>query len=187
MRENVAEAKRKLRSKILSERSSDLADQTAERFGTLILELCQRLGAKSVGVYLSFGSEPATDVFIMKAKSLGIELAAPRTGLESTMEFAVLEGPTTSSALGFLQPIGKVVEPWQLDLIIAPALAIDQFGTRLGRGGGFFDRYLENYQGPVAAVVYRSELVSDLPVEPHDRPVNFVVTENGIQNFTANR
>lgn len=187
MGENVSDAKAKLRSKILSERSSEVADQTAEQFGNNLLDLCRQLSARTVGVYLSFGTEPATDVFIMKAKASGIELAAPRTGPESTMEFAILEGPTKQSALGFLQPIGEVVEPEQLDLIIAPALSIDQHGSRLGRGGGFFDRYLENYSGPVVAVVYSQELVAKLPVEAHDKPVDYVVTELAIQNLQATR
>lgn len=151
------------------------------------MELCEQVGARNVGIYLSFGSEPETDVFILKAKTAGMVLSAPRTGPESSMEFALLEGPTTSSALGFLQPVGEVVEPNEIDLIIAPALSVDEAGTRLGRGGGFFDRYLGSFQGPVAAVVYSREYVSELPVEPHDRPVNFAVTESGIQSLPIKR
>jgi len=94
------------------------------------------------------------------------------------MEFGLLEGPTSESALGFLQPVGDVVEPQEIDLIIAPALSVDQAGVRLGRGGGFFDRYLEDFNGPVAAVVFEHEFVSELPAEPHDASVGFVVTES---------
>lgn len=187
MSENVADAKASLRTKILSGRSLELADRTAEQFGNHLLMLCNEVGAKSVGVYLSFGSEPPTDIFIMKARTAGIQLAAPRTGPESKMEFGLLEGPTEASSLGFLQPIGEIIEPEDLDLIIAPALAVDQSGTRLGRGGGFFDRYLENYSGPVVAVVYHSELMAELPVEAHDRPVSYVVTEVGIQKLSTKR
>jgi 5-formyltetrahydrofolate cyclo-ligase len=187
MTSNVADAKAQLRNKALSARSSELAERTTEQFGKKLLELCQQLGAKNVGVYLSFGSEPATDVFIMKAKAAGIHLSAPRTGPESSMEFALLEGPTEASALGFLQPVGEVVEPDQLDLIIAPALSVDKLGTRLGRGGGFFDRYLENYPGPVAAVVFEHELAESLPVETHDKPVSFAVTESRISELGLGR
>ena len=103
------------------------------------------------------------------------------------MEFAHLEGPTESSEHGFLQPVGKDVEPNQLDLIIAPALSVDSFGNRLGRGGGFFDRYLENFAGRVAAVVYEHELVPELPSEAHDRPVEFAVTPLKVQSLTPKR
>lgn len=187
MTENVADLKARLRTSTLSGRSAALAFETAERFGKLLLELCGQVGARTIGIYLSFGSEPATDVFVLKAKTAGLVLAAPRTGPEYSMEFGLLEGPTASSALGFLQPVGEVVEPQEIDLIIAPALAVDEIGTRLGRGGGFFDRYLEEFQGPVAAVVYEKEFVPELPVEAHDRPVSFVVTEVGIQALPLKR
>jgi 5-formyltetrahydrofolate cyclo-ligase len=187
MTENVADLKARLRTNALSNRSSSFASETAERFGKLLMELCGLVGARTIGVYLSFGSEPATDLFILKAKTAGLLLAAPRTGPEASMEFGLLEGPTASSALGFLQPVGDVVEHNEIDLIIAPALSVDQFGTRLGRGGGFFDRYLEEFQGPVAAVVYGNEFVTELPIEPHDRPVSFAVTEDRIKQLPLER
>jgi 5-formyltetrahydrofolate cyclo-ligase len=184
MTEIVSEAKAKLRTQVLSNRSSLLQSDTANQFGTSLLKLCSQLGAKSVGIYLSFGSEPATDAFVVAAKAAGITLSAPRTGPDSSMEFAALEGPSKSSELGFLQPVGEIVEPDELDLIIAPALSVDMFGNRLGRGGGFFDRYLEQFDGPVAAVVYDSELVPELPSEPHDKPVQYAVTPSRIQALT---
>lgn len=187
MTENVADLKARLRTNALSNRSAIDASETAERFGKLLVELCRRVGAQTIGIYLSFGTEPVTDVFILKAKAAGLVLAAPRTGPESSMEFGLLEGPAASSTLGFLQPVGDVVEHHEIDLIIAPALSVDEAGTRLGRGGGFFDRYLEEFRGPVAAVIYSKELVPKLPVEPHDHPVSFAVTEAGIQALPLKR
>ena len=183
MTEIVSEAKARLRTQVLSNRSAELASDTAGQIGSQLLKLCSQLGAKSVGIYLSFGSEPVTDAFVVAAKAAGISLAAPRTGPDSSMEFARLEGPTKSSELGFLQPIGEIVEPDELDLIIAPALSVDSHGNRLGRGGGFFDRYLEQFDGPVAAVVYEHELVSTLPSEAHDKPVHYAVTPSKIQGL----
>jgi 5-formyltetrahydrofolate cyclo-ligase len=187
MTENVSEAKSRLRTQVLTNRSQGLASNTASEIGSQLLVLCSKLGARSVGIYLSFGSEPVTDVFVIGAKAAGITLFAPRTGPESTMEFAALEGATESSELGFLQPIGEVIEPEQLDLIIAPALSVDAFGNRLGRGGGFFDRYLEKFEGPVAAVVYEHELVPELPNEVQDRPVQYAITPTGILALSPKR
>jgi 5-formyltetrahydrofolate cyclo-ligase len=186
MTDDVAKAKAALRKAIMTNRSVELASESANQLGIKLIELCNRLGAKTVGVYLSFGSEPATDEFVIRAKAAGIELACPRTGPDASMEFGLLVGPTTASSLGFLQPVGEIVEPDQLDLIIAPALAASKDGVRLGRGGGFFDRYLENYEGPVAAVVFDSEFVETLPVEQHDRPVSFAVTPSSIHTLPNN-
>jgi 5-formyltetrahydrofolate cyclo-ligase len=176
MTEIVSEAKAKLRTQVLSNRSAKMASETAGQIGTQLLKLCSQLGAKSVGIYLSFGSEPVTDAFVVAAKAAGISLSAPRTGPDSSMEFARLEGPTKSS---------EIVEPDELDLIIAPALSVDLSGNRLGRGGGFFDRYLEQFDGPVAGVVYENELVPELPSEPHDKPVQYAVTPSKIQPLTS--
>lgn len=187
MTENVTELKRRLRTKVLSDRDPGLAGKTAAQFGKALLALCAQIEARTIAIYLSFGSEPATDVFVLEAKSAGLVLAAPRTGPESSMEFGLLEGPTASSALGFLQPIGDVIEPEEIDLVIAPALSVDETGTRLGRGGGFFDRYLLHFHGPVAAVLFSREFVPLLPREPHDRRVNFAVTEAEILSLPLKR
>ena len=187
MTEIVSEAKARLRTQVLTKRSAQLALETSSHIGTQLLKLCNQLGAKSVGIYLSFGSEPVTEAFVVAAKAAGIFLSAPRTGPDSSMEFARLEGQGQSSELGFLQPTGEVVEPDELDLIIAPALSVDSFGNRLGRGGGFFDRYLEKFDGPVAAVVYDTELVGQLPSEAHDKTVDYVVTPTRIQALSPKR
>ena len=187
MTENVSEAKSRLRAQVLTKRSAALASETASAIGTQLLKLCEQLGARNVGIYLSFGSEPVTDVFVIAAKAAGITLFAPRTGAESSMEFARLEGATESNKLGFLQPVGDLIAADGLDLIVAPALSVDAFGNRLGRGGGFFDRYLDNFEGPVAAVVYEHELVPELPSELHDRPVQFAVTPTGILALSSKR
>jgi 5-formyltetrahydrofolate cyclo-ligase len=187
MTDNVADIKANLRNQVLSGRTVEMSELTAEAIGDQLMNLCRNLNARTVGTYLSFGSEPATDAFVVKAVSTGITLASPRTGPDSTMEFGLLEGPTTLNQLGFLQPVGEIVEPEDIDLIIAPALSVDFSGARLGRGGGFFDRYLEEFTGPVAAVVYETELVDSLPTQDHDKAVSFVVTPARILELPAKR
>jgi 5-formyltetrahydrofolate cyclo-ligase len=187
MNENVTDLKARLRTKSLANRSTDLASETAEQFGNHLIELCRKVGARTIGVYMSFGSEPATDLFILKGKTAGLVLAAPRTGPESSMEFGLLEGPTAPSSFGFLQPVGDVVEHQDIDLIIDQGMSVAKTGARLGRGGGFFDRYLEDFSGPVAAVIYDQEFVAELPVESHDANVHYVVTETAILELPLKR
>jgi 5-formyltetrahydrofolate cyclo-ligase len=67
------------------------------------------------------------------------------------------------------------------DLILVPALAVDRQGHRLGRGGGFYDRWLpERADGQVVAVVYDDELFDAVPHEPHDRRVDAALTPAGL-------
>jgi 5-formyltetrahydrofolate cyclo-ligase len=62
------------------------------------------------------------------------------------------------------------------DVVLVPALAVDESGIRLGRGGGSFDRALARVSGqvPTIALLYDEELVGRLPSEPHDRAVRAV-------------
>ena len=59
-----------------------------------------------------------------------------------------------------------------------PASAVDTRGNRLGKGKGFYDIALADpaITAPVAAVVYESEVLAEIPIEDHDQPVAFVVT-----------
>ncbi len=65
-----------------------------------------------------------------------------------------------------------------VDAVLAPGLAVDRRGIRLGRGAGYYDRALAAVTGiPVAVLLHDGELVDDeLPAEPHDRSVTAVVT-----------
>lgn len=83
-------------------------------------------------------------------------------------------------AFGVLEPTGdrQAVEPAALALVLVPAVAYDLQGFRLGYGGGYYDRFLPEL-GPQAVTVglaYDELIVPALPVEPHDRPVRWVVT-----------
>ena len=65
-------------------------------------------------------------------------------------------------------------------LFLVPAVACDAAGNRLGRGGGFYDRLLAGVESPKIAVVYECQMANELPVQPHDQRMDFVVTGNRI-------
>jgi 5-formyltetrahydrofolate cyclo-ligase len=66
-------------------------------------------------------------------------------------------------------------------VVLVPALAVDRRGVRLGRGGGFYDRSLSFCRpgARLVAVVRDSELVDELPGEPHDVPMTHALTPGG--------
>ena len=71
------------------------------------------------------------------------------------------------------------------DLVLVPAVAVDRRGNRLGRGGGYYDRSL-GFAGPrtrLLALLDAENVVDTVPVEPHDRPVDGVITEDGLLDF----
>ncbi|MCP4912684.1 MAG: 5-formyltetrahydrofolate cyclo-ligase [Oligoflexia bacterium] len=66
------------------------------------------------------------------------------------------------------------------ELLVVPGLGFTKNGERLGRGKGFYDRFLESYQGIKIALVFEEQILEKLPVEEHDVNVDYVVSEKGV-------
>jgi 5,10-methenyltetrahydrofolate synthetase len=62
-------------------------------------------------------------------------------------------------------------------VLIIPALGLDLSGFRLGRGGGYYDKYLGNFQGISIGVIFEDNIIDSFPREDHDSPVDFILTE----------
>ena len=78
------------------------------------------------------------------------------------------------------EPVGEAVDLSCLELIIVPAVALDAKRNRLGRGKGYYDRLLSGTTCPTIGVACGFQLVDDVPVEPHDRPLDCVVTSDEV-------
>ena len=72
----------------------------------------------------------------------------------------------------------RIIMPEEINLIIVPCRAFDpSTKQRLGRGGGYYDRYLAKVTAPKFAVAYSCQVVDSLPTEDHDVPVDVIFTE----------
>ena len=78
------------------------------------------------------------------------------------------------------EPVGDAVDAACVELIIVPAVALDAKRNRLGRGKGFYDRLLSVTHCPTVGVACGFQLVDEVPVEAHDRPLDCVVTSDGV-------
>ena len=74
----------------------------------------------------------------------------------------------------------------KFDLVLVPGIAFDLFGNRLGRGLGFYDRLLQAVSGVKCGICYDLQLVGNIPMEPHDVKVDFVLTPAKIINARRN-
>lgn len=148
-----------------------------------LLELPQLTMGGTVAVYYSVAEEPDTHKLVAALWRHGVYVLLPVFLRDRNLDWAAYEGPdsVSESRLGLMEPTGArygVDAPRRASAVICPALAVDHSGVRLGRGAGCYDRVLSRV-GPNAqtlAVVYDPELVPALPAEPHDRPVQGVVT-----------
>ena len=70
-----------------------------------------------------------------------------------------------------------LADPADIDLVIVPGLAFMKSGYRLGFGGGYYDRFLVNYQGSTLSLAFQEQLVEEVPVQEFDIPVDTIVSE----------
>ncbi|MDD6701772.1 MAG: 5-formyltetrahydrofolate cyclo-ligase [Bacteroidales bacterium] len=75
------------------------------------------------------------------------------------------------------EPTGSDIVPIdRIELIIVPAMGYDRKGNRLGRGKGYYDQLLCQSHAPKIGVIYDFQLLEEIPTEPHDIPVDIVIT-----------
>ncbi|MGB9011660.1 MAG: 5-formyltetrahydrofolate cyclo-ligase, partial [Aeromicrobium sp.] len=141
--------------------------------------------ARRVAVYLSMSSEPGTGPLIEELFTRGIEVVAPISLPDHTLDWSLVEpgAPTTTAPIGMDEPIGPRLGPGTpstCDLIVLPALAVAHDGHRLGRGAGFYDRALAGVDVPRCALVFAHEVLPDVPHEDHDLPMQMALTPQGL-------
>ncbi len=146
-------------------------EHDAERLAAAVLALADgQCGASTVcrvAAYVSTRLEPPTHRLVEALEAAGHEVILPMTGDDMRLHWTLRGSPLGAAAIG------------TAGLIVTPGLAVDRTGTRLGQGGGWYDRALA-LRGPGALVVtllYDEELVPVLlPSEDHDVPVDAVIT-----------
>ncbi len=215
--EELEVAKASLRALIRGRRRSRPESARAEVSRALAVRLGSVPGmagavasSGAIAAYASLPGEPGTqDVRALCAES-GVRVALPVIGEEGALDWAwdhgdLVPGPRSR---GIPEPPGDVVGHGAdglvrlgIGLVLVPALAVDRDGRRLGQGGGYYDRLLDELdhgmaephphvhprldaRGSVAegrrplivAVVHDDELLDELPAADHDRPVDAVLT-----------
>lgn len=134
-----------------------------------------------VAAYVGVGTEPDTGPLLARCRQLRLEVLLPVVLPDGDLDWA-LASPLAPGRLGIPEPTGPRLgrdAVAQAGLVVVPALAVDRHGTRLGRGGGCYDRALPRATAPTVALLYDGETVEQLPSEPHDVPVAALVTPSG--------
>ena len=113
----------------------------------------------------------------------GKSLALPRI-TESEIRFFEVPGfeNLQFQALGIAEPPADALLAEPPDLILVPGLGFDRAGRRLGRGGGYYDRFLATIPSsiPRIGVGFDFQICETIPTESHDIRMNAIVTERGV-------
>ncbi len=106
------------------------------------------------------------------------------------VEIRSLESGLTTTRHGLREPAaGEPMPVDMIDMVIVPALAYDHQGNRLGRGAGFYDRFLASpyFRGLAVGLAFREQIVDQVPMQESDQPVHMLVTDEDVFRFGAPR
>lgn len=181
--------KRRLRQLLLARR-----DHLEEKFRTdashaislQLLCLSEFVQSEKILFYMAFRNEVDVQLAIDRAWGQGKEVLIPRTNSTErslTLHAIQPDTPLVIGAYGIREPIGsdgQAVPIEKVDLVVCPGVAFDREGYRLGYGGGYYDRLLEqNPEMIKVGVAYQKQIVETVYPEGHDQRMDKVITPDG--------
>ena len=175
-----------------------LADIPSDDLATKSLQACHRLfeqkeyiKSEVIMVFLSLPTEVDTTPIVLRAWQDRKRVLAPKVSWNQRrmlpVEIRSLTADLMVSTMGIREPISGVPIPVSMiDLVIVPGLGFDEYGNRLGRGRGFYDRFLAHaeFAGVSCALGVEEQVVPLVPVGPLDRQVAMLATDRKIRRFS---
>ncbi len=147
-------------------------------------------------LYVNFRSEIETLELIKRCLNRGIRVAVPLVDAEAVRMIPLLiKDPEQDLVPGYYDipepdPMKTTqVDAGEIDAAVIPGSVFDIYGGRLGYGGGYYDRFLLN-DAPRAKRIgfaFEMQVVEKVPVEPHDQPLDILITEKRIVNMSNAR
>ncbi|NLU23652.1 MAG: 5-formyltetrahydrofolate cyclo-ligase [Clostridiales bacterium] len=175
LRQRIAAQKRVMTAEEIGRQSADLTE--------MFLACPLYKAARNLYAYLSYNQEVRTETILRRAQRDGKRIAVPKI-IDGQMVFIWLDDLTAVKEGYCRIPEPLANSPVADDptaLVLVPGLAFDRSGHRLGYGGGFYDRFLQQEpHHPTVALGYDFQLIECVPADSHDRPVDIVLTYSDI-------
>jgi len=148
--------------------------------------------ARVVMLYLSTPTEVDTAPLALKCWQQNKSVVVPKVSWDQRRMLPV-EISSLKDAMTMTGPVrepvsGKPIPLDLIDLVIVPGLGFTPTGYRIGRGMGFYDRFLAQpeFVGLSCGLAFEDQVIADLPVLDHDMPLSMLVTDQGIRRFASN-
>ena len=181
------EEKQFLRSRI-RELEAQLSDKykvnSSQAICTHLIGMPEYQAADTVFCFVGTAKEIDTRPILEDALAVGKRLCVPLCVDKGIMELREITdlSQLISGSYGILEPTADAppVSVDEVDFAILPCLTCNHAGQRLGKGGGYYDRFLSHYRGGTVLLCRENLIREEIPVEPHDYPVPWVLTERGL-------
>ncbi len=142
--------------------------------------LPQWKAASKVMLFLSMPDEVSTQSLINQALASGKSIYVPKVCGEEIEVYEYSGKLLAPGAFGIMEPSGEAArlpDPKELDFVAVPGVAFTEDGLRMGRGKGFYDRFLPKTSCPRFGLAYSVQIVDSIPSDPWDVPLDGVVTD----------
>ncbi len=160
---------------------------------TALCSTTEFAAARTVMLFLSTPSEIDTAPIALRAWQAGKTVVVPKVSWDQRrmlpVEIHSLQTGMTVTGAGVREPIaGKPIPLDLIDLVVVPGLGFTAAGYRIGRGMGFYDRFLvqPDFIGSSCGLGFEEQIVAELPVLDHDVPLCMLATDLGIRRFASN-
>ena len=164
-----------------------VAAEKSSRACRAVIALPEFQAAGVVMIYIALAEELDPAEIAEEAWRRGKIVLAPRVDWKhwklrrmSPVRIRSLSSGLHRASYGLLEPVaGRSWPVARIDLVVVPGLAFDPAGNRLGRGAGFYDRFLARPQlrAATCGLTFSEQLCEQVPMNEHDRPVEVVVTD----------
>lgn len=174
-----SEIRREVRRRI-KELSPEHRALSATKIFTQIEQTSPFKEAECIALFASMKDEVSTEYALKAWLEMGKHIVVPRVEGDIMRFYDYSPERMQTGAFGIEEPIGEVEFPAEkIDLMIVPARAFTRNGERLGRGGGFYDKYmsLSGFRAYKIGIAYSVQIFDSLPCDAHDIRVDEVVTE----------
>ncbi len=176
-----------------------LAAMPAEQRHAKSLAACARVAgtpefatARVVMLYLAMAQELDTASLALRCWQAGKTVVVPKVSWDQKrmmpIEITSLTTNITTTGPGVREPISGSPMPIDLiDLVIVPGLGFSRQGARIGRGMGFYDRFLaqSDFHGVSCGLCFEEQVLDLLPTQPHDIPLGLLVTDAALRRFAS--
>ncbi len=183
--------KRKLRMEMIETRDlidSKIAREDSSKIAQRVMELEEYKGSEDIFLYCSFRSEVDTRELIEETIKLKGRVYLPKVVSRTKMIFVRITSidEIAKGFRGIFEPVKNEESSVIPGLIVVPLVAFDRSGTRLGYGGGYYDRTLPLYKGKslLAAIAFSRQCCDDIPCDENDVKMDAIVTEKEVIRIT---
>ncbi|MBD7906822.1 5-formyltetrahydrofolate cyclo-ligase [Sporosarcina gallistercoris] len=157
--------------------------EKSDRIHKRLLGTAEFKEAETLAITVARSTEVETRKIIEACWAAGKNVVVPKCNTkDKTMVFRKITSyeQLETVYLDLQEPDPLTTEPvWKkdIDLVIVPGVVFTMDGYRIGYGGGYYDRYLEDFSGTTLSLAFELQLADEVPIENHDLPVGKIITE----------